>query len=617
MTSAKTETDIPTITSMIRDNDDHFYIENNTNKVDNNHQAMNFDQNNKKKLNKTKDEENINKKSFKDIFDSEIKEDISLPNSQKIPFTNASTAFSFSELEEKLPKKQGLSQFSHPFFTNFEMRKVLNLKEFPIDGNPLKSLSVEVKCNLLKINNVKDEEYIKNEVNYNIGIVDDKNIITNYKGGNEINNCTNKNNHDTNDNKEKKFNDPFEIANQDKKNKRSFINLFEEDRVQLSNNNNKKSTNKESLINNKDIKAVSNNLTNEKINKINTIIKQAFKKSIDTLTNNLESLQTGFYTYTKIADNRIEHNLNPFNTKPDNNRSSFNKISPFEIRNKDYLLQINNEEDSVDALNHINYYQSLTSLFTNFIKGKVRSFYIVSMFMTCYFTHLDESDNRKRLYIGDYYKSLEAIMKDSNIEYDKISNIELINKIRAHEAQTQKSISLESLETYTEEDLMRYFANTKEFIDDNMTSLICLKGVNMRLFFNQFINSTVNKSFIIYSKSPFINSIYNESIKITNSNYKEESFKLKLYGCFFPSDITIIKDIIVKAFKLFNNEIEDKAEEVGNALKDLKVISSSLEFEYLEKVKKFFILNKSITGPIKKMYLTDTDNFTVLLQNIN
>lgn len=512
------------------------------------------------------------------------------------------------DFENRLAKRNSLNNINK-YFSVYENKNTIDFDEFPIDGNALKSIVIEFGLNKANI-----DENVNSNNNY-------------YNNNDNLN---------------------LEIR-----------------------------------------KYVKNLNTND------TIIKLAYNKlKTDFLKECDEKISKCYYSY-------IKHN----NSSSDNSSVDLkmnkgkNYINFFELKNKDFLFNSNNsssKEYNLEILQYTNYYQTVNSLYKKFVEGKIKHFYIVSLFMTCYFvneTYIDSDNytnnnkdnnniinknnnniNRKnlklRLYISEYYKSLENNLKDSNIEFTKISNDNLIEKIRNQEAKEKKAVSLQNLESNSFSDMEKFFANTNDFIDDNMTSLISLKGVNMNLFFNLFINGSQSKGFIIFSDSLFSNSVYSENI-MKEVETRDLKVKLRMYGCFFPSDMINIKDIIesksssfVKILKdlIFNDitknskvlsllnkitnnsneniltsklqydfktnlskkttnidihdnenntilkksEINDLLNEISNKIAEEVVLSNSIncyiELNYLDRIKRYFILNKQLSGSIKKIH---------------
>lgn len=563
--------------------------------------------NNKKKMN--------NFKSFKDLFNEKsnmddssiqinnvkaIKAKYDISDKEKELVNNDSKENLILDIENRLAKRNSLNLNSNKYFSLYENKNCIDFEDFPIDGNALKSIVIEF--NLLRTNN--DENLsISNNVKYS----DDLELNT-------------------------------EITKYLKRNLSS-----------------------DSVI----LKQIFNRLKTEFVKECNDKISRSYFSYIKQNFNSLSEISSTEFKLNKAK----------------------NHINFFDLKNKDYLFNgsnnTNSKEYNMEILQNTTYYQTVTSLYKKFLEGKVRHFYIVSLFMTCYFVNetivsedssnndsylnnKSNKNNKLRLYISEYYKSLENNLKESNIEFSKISNDNLIEKIRNQEAKEKKTVSLQNLDSNTFSDMEKFFANTNDFIDDNMTSLIVLKGVNMNLFFNLFINGSQSKGFIIFSDTIFSNCTYSENFS-KEVEMRDLKVKLRMYGCFFPNDMININNILYKKstdfsqitreiiFKdisensnilnLLNRKesniesklkfefksnlskkttnlstkekeicVDDKtnvksqeilkeiSEKISEEVISQNSINCHIELDYLDRIKRYFILNKKLSGSIKKIH---------------
>lgn len=570
--------------------------------------------NNKKKMN--------NFKSFKDLFNEKSNMDDSIIQINNVKAIKAKYDISDREkefvnndtkenlildIENRLAKRNSLNLNSNKYFNVYENKNCIDFEDFPIDGNALKSIVIEF--NLLRNNN-------------------DENL------------CLSNN---------AKYSDDLELNTEITK----YL---------------KRSLSNDSIV----LKQIFNRLKTEFVNECNEKISKSYFSYIKQNFNSLSDISSTEFKLNKAK----------------------NHINFFDLKNKDYLFNgsnnTNSKEYNMEILQNTTYYQTVTSLYKKFLEGKVRHFYIVSLFMTCYFVNetivsedssnndsnlniKSNKNNKLRLYISEYYKSLENNLKESNIEFTKISNDNLIEKIRNQEAKEKKTVSLQNLDSNTFSDMEKFFANTNDFIDDNMTSLIVLKGVNMNLFFNLFINGSQSKGFIIFSDTLFSNCTYSENFS-KEVEMRDLKVKLRMYGCFFPNDMININNILYKKSTDFsqitkeiiykdisenanilnlinrkddqnNKNIESKlkfefksnlskkttnlstkekeicvdninnnfnvksqeilkeiSEKISEELISQNSISCHIELDYLDRIKRYFILNKKLSGSIKKIH---------------
>lgn len=266
-----------------------------------------------------------------------------------------------------------------------------------------------------------------------------------------------------------------------------------------------------------------------------------------------------------------------------------------EIKNKDYLFNIQKEDPDYLSIKSIEFFNGMTDIYNRYSGGQLDSFYVVNPNFSVYFT--SNKQGKKVCYVGEYYKKLEESLNDLGIKFDKVKSELLIDRIKKREIKEKKEVSMTLLnKDQSDEEIMRFFADSKiDYLDDNMTSLLRIKGVNMTMLFNAMLNEYSSKHILIYSNSQFKQATYNECSLLRSPEITESFYKMRVYGCLFPSEVQSIVEAVHLLFKK-NKMFEIEA-------------TYNFEFDYLDRLSQFFILNKDVYSSVKKVSCEDVNRY--------
>ncbi len=196
-----------------------------------------------------------------------------------------------------------------------------------------------------------------------------------------------------------------------------------------------------------------------------------------------------------------------------------------------------NHRDSYD-LQRSNYIEALTSVYSNFLSGKINFFYLVTnAFSILFISSPDKNPKniKKEAYVGNYFKRIESDIQSLNISFTKSTNKKLQSLLENKASNKVKEVPLDFLKCKNEGELIEFFNDRDEFnvSEDSNISLLNIVGVNMTMLFNYILNENVNEVYI-YSPHQFLQGKYMES-KLLITEGIEYDISLKLYGCLFSS----------------------------------------------------------------------------------
>ena len=309
----------------------------------------------------------------------------------------------------------------------------------------------------------------------------------------------------------------------------------------------------------------------------NTLLKQLeieINLNVGTriLLNNLDKLKEffteenfEFYEYSNSKTNSI--------TK----LSAIDNIFYEGMYKKDYLY---NNKNILYKFQKIDQFQALSSLYNYYYTNKT-FFYILTR-LHCFYFDL-KNNNKNTLFLSNMLL-LEKDLKDNEIEYNKIENKNVIEKI---DSDIEIIDDFEDINKIKKENINNNMEIIDEEENDNKydNNPICIKGRFVTHFFNVFIKNNIGGSFNIFTPYKFENSVYKTNKIYIDSCSKDSNnhvINIKMKGIIFPEYLKKIIDYISKEYKSFN-----------------------MKFDSIKTSNSFYNLNSKLKKPIEKIEFKD------------